>query len=280
MDGELGDASGNILVFAELTSLLVGKCSLGKLDMQRVCANLRPFILASGVAAGVASDGIGRRLVYATGLAVCALATASSPSSTTYTQILMWRCLFSVGGGCAATMMTPILADYCHEEDRGRGAGLLGAAAGTGAVVSALVLLRVPDVARQLSGGTLPPDKAVACGYYSAATVAAAGSALAAFALIPDHRCASRGRGEGETEGMGGEGEGDGGRGAACQLPVGGGRGRGHGQEGERWRLAVEHCREGVRECREVALRDRAVVLGLLASFAGESLSNFSMRRR
>ena len=111
--------------------------------------------------------------MYATGLAVCSLATASSPSSTSYMQILMWRCLFSVGGGCAATMMTPILADYCHEEDKGRGAGLLGAAAGTGAVVSALVLLRVPDIARQWSGDTLPPDKAVACGYYTAATLAA-----------------------------------------------------------------------------------------------------------
>ena len=54
-------------------------------------------IASAGVAAGVASDGIGRRIIYSAGLAVCALAVAGSPSSTTFTQLLLWRCLFSVG---------------------------------------------------------------------------------------------------------------------------------------------------------------------------------------
>ena len=51
----------------------------------------------AGVVAGVASDGIGRRIIYSAGLAVCALAVAGSPTSTTFTQLLLWRCLFSVG---------------------------------------------------------------------------------------------------------------------------------------------------------------------------------------
>ena len=118
--------------------------------LARARASLKLFF--AGFLGGIASDGIGRRIIYSVGLAVCALAVAASPSSTTYTQLLLWRCLFSVGGGCAVTMMTPILADYCHEEDKGRGAGLLGAAAGTGAVFSALVLLRVPgELTRWLS---------------------------------------------------------------------------------------------------------------------------------
>ena len=158
-NGHAGELSGTILVVGELTSLLVGAVS------------------------GVASDGIGRRMVYSIGLCVCALGCVACVASRTFVQLLLARCLFSVGTGCTATMMTPVLAEFVHRDDKGRAAGLLGMASGLGAVCGGLVLMRVPRVAQQLSGGSLGEVAAVECGYYTTALLALGGGALAALVL-------------------------------------------------------------------------------------------------
>jgi MFS family permease len=157
LTGELGDASGTILVMAEITALIIG------------------------LASGVISDGIGRRVVYSSGLAICAIAVASSPSASTFQQVLGLRCMFSVGTGCTATMITAVLADFVHPEDNGRGAGMVGMAAGVGAVFGALVLMRVASVAQWMSAGRLSPFAAVAAGYH----VAAAWSLVGRHSLFP-----------------------------------------------------------------------------------------------
>ena len=38
--------------------------------------------------------------------------------------------VFAVGSGSIASMITAVLADFVNEEDKGRGAGLVGAFAG------------------------------------------------------------------------------------------------------------------------------------------------------
>ena len=159
--GDLGDISGTILVAAEITALGVGMLS------------------------GMVSDGIGRRLVFGGGLVVCALATAACPSSTTFAHVLACRIAFSVGTGSTATMITALLADYVHVQDKGRGAGLVGAAAGFGAVFGALVLMRVPEFALQASAGTLSEAAAVAYGYYTSSLLAL-GGCVAALRVLAD----------------------------------------------------------------------------------------------
>ena len=159
--GDLGDISGTILVAAEVTALGVGMLS------------------------GMVSDGIGRRLVFGGGLVVCALATAACPSSTTFAHVLACRIAFSVGTGSTATMITALLADYVHVQDKGRGAGLVGAAAGFGAVFGALVLMRVPEFALQASAGTLSEAAAVAYGYYTSSLLALGGS-VATLCVLTD----------------------------------------------------------------------------------------------
>lgn len=53
--------------------------------------------------------------------------------------------IFALGASACAAMLTAVLGDYVYVNDRGTGSGLLGLAAGGGAVLGALVLLQVPN---------------------------------------------------------------------------------------------------------------------------------------
>lgn len=106
---------------------------------------------------GVASDRIGRRVVFSFGFLLMALATFLYPLASSvygygdtaatlsfFNSLLFYRLIFACGGAATSDMLTVVLGDYAAEGKRSKLAGLLGVSTGLGACFGALFLNRLP----------------------------------------------------------------------------------------------------------------------------------------
>lgn len=95
---------------------------------------------------GALSDRHGRRIVLTVGLLLMAVGYAVYPLAQDTTQLVALRAFYAVGMTAATVMMSASLADYSHNQTRGRWMGTAGVCNGLGTVVMATVLARLPEV--------------------------------------------------------------------------------------------------------------------------------------
>ncbi|MGJ8687600.1 MAG: MFS transporter [Spongiibacteraceae bacterium] len=94
---------------------------------------------------GVIADRIGRRPVYAFGLAFTALGFFLYPFATSLSQLVFYRLVIALGGAAMVGMMVTVIADYSVDKDRGKANGLQGFIATLGAFIPPL-LASMPGV--------------------------------------------------------------------------------------------------------------------------------------
>eukprot|EP00026_Physarum_polycephalum_P008088 Phypoly_transcript_08166.p1 GENE.Phypoly_transcript_08166~~Phypoly_transcript_08166.p1 ORF type:complete len:510 (+),score=84.93 Phypoly_transcript_08166:209-1531(+) len=116
-----GSATGNLVFFSELV------------------------IIVTSHGWGVLSDQYGRRIVYVIGFVILSIGLGIYPFASSLKVLLGFRLIFAIGAAACATMLSAVLGDYVYIEDRGKASGLLGLAAGGGAVVGALVITQIPN---------------------------------------------------------------------------------------------------------------------------------------
>jgi MFS family permease len=95
---------------------------------------------------GPLSDRIGRRPVMAVGYLVMAVGVFMYPRAETYEGLLVARVLFAFGVAAYSVMIVSLIADYVTDESRGKATGFLGFFNGLGALITVLVLLRLPSI--------------------------------------------------------------------------------------------------------------------------------------
>ena len=94
------------------------------------------ILLMSGLV-GALSDQVGRRIIYATGIAVLALSLVLYPLATGYWELVLYRMIYAVGAAMAGAMMVAVLADYPAEKSR----GVLAATVGMISIIGVLFMI-------------------------------------------------------------------------------------------------------------------------------------------
>ncbi len=84
---------------------------------------------------GVLADRIGRRGVYAMGLALTGIGFLAYPFATSVSELVVYRLIVAVGGAAMVGMMVTVIADYACDKDRGKANGYQGFIATIGAFV-------------------------------------------------------------------------------------------------------------------------------------------------
>ncbi|MCY4165534.1 MAG: MFS transporter [Gammaproteobacteria bacterium] len=132
---------------------------------------------------GVAADRIGRRQLYAVGLAFMGLSYVFHAYVGEIWQLFGARVVYAIGIGAATGMLGTILADYPQEVSRGRVVAVSGALTGLGVV---LIKLMFGDGARVVVGSLgLPEGSALTVGLLLIAAVAFVATVVAAWGLQP-----------------------------------------------------------------------------------------------
>ena len=68
---------------------------------------------------GALADKFGRRVVYAMGMVLLAIAYGSYAFGTSMAELIFFRVLYAFGIGAATGMFATIISDYAVENDRG-----------------------------------------------------------------------------------------------------------------------------------------------------------------
>ena len=155
-ESETGVVSGNLAFWAEVIIII----SIGVL--------------------GTLSDKIGRKPVFVLGFILIAIGLFLYPSATTVGQMLGFRLVFALGSAAATAMLATVVADYAVDADRGRASGMQGVMNGLGAMVTVLLLVRLPQIF-QNSG--MSPVAAGRAAYYVAMVLAIIAAAWLWFGL-------------------------------------------------------------------------------------------------
>lgn len=92
------------------------------------------FILLLAVF-GVLADKFGRRIIYATGLLVCALGFVLYGTASSVTELVLYRVVVAIGSAAMLGMMVTVIADYTENSTRGKANGLQGFVATLGAFI-------------------------------------------------------------------------------------------------------------------------------------------------
>lgn len=93
---------------------------------------------------GALSDRIGRRPVMAAGYVVMTVGIYLYPRAESYGDLLLARLFFAAGVAAFSVMIVTLIADYVTDESRGKATGMLGFFNGIGALITVMVLLRLP----------------------------------------------------------------------------------------------------------------------------------------
>ena len=108
---------------------------------------------------GVASDRVGRRIVMSGGFLIMSVAFWLYPRAESVNELLLFRLIYSAGIAAVSVMLVTVVADYVKDVSRGKATGYLGVMNGLGAMIAALVLIKLP--ARFVEGGASPLDAGV-----------------------------------------------------------------------------------------------------------------------
>ena len=93
---------------------------------------------------GLIADKIGRRQVYAFGMATMALAYFLYPLATGIQDLTMYRVIYAVGMGAATGMLGTVTADYPQNHTRGKMIAVTGIMNALGVIFVSLVFARLP----------------------------------------------------------------------------------------------------------------------------------------
>lgn len=93
---------------------------------------------------GTLSDRIGRRPVMAAGYLIMSVGIFLYPQASDYSDLLLARICFATGVAAYSVMIVTLIADYVSDESRGKATGMLGFFNGLGALITVMVLLRLP----------------------------------------------------------------------------------------------------------------------------------------
>lgn len=94
---------------------------------------------------GASSDGLGRRVVFVTGVLLLAAGFVVYPLAETEVQLFAARIFYAFGFAAASVMLHVCFAEYSQEKSRGRWMGTVGFLNGLGVVLMALLLSRLPS---------------------------------------------------------------------------------------------------------------------------------------
>jgi len=95
---------------------------------------------------GILSDRMGRRFIYGLGLVIVGVGFIITPLSRNIETLLLTRCIYAVGAAGITAMLAIVLADYVVDKDRGKATGIMGFMNGLGAMLSALLLVKMPSI--------------------------------------------------------------------------------------------------------------------------------------
>ncbi len=121
-EGEQGVVSGNLSFWGELV------------------------IIAMVGVWGTLSDRIGRRPVTALGFLIMSAGVFAYPQARTYEALLLVRLAFAAGAAAYSVMLVTLVADYVSDDSRGRATGLMGFCNGVGALITVMLILRLPKM--------------------------------------------------------------------------------------------------------------------------------------
>eukprot|EP01125_Pyxidicula_operculata_P018782 TRINITY_DN6717_c0_g1_i1.p1 TRINITY_DN6717_c0_g1~~TRINITY_DN6717_c0_g1_i1.p1 ORF type:complete len:472 (-),score=74.22 TRINITY_DN6717_c0_g1_i1:52-1467(-) len=118
---EQGDTTGSILLWNEV------------------------IIIATITMWGIASDKIGRRIVYVVGFGLMGASIFVHTWAPNFDGLIGIRAIFAVGAAASTSMLVALLGDYPVNASRGKSGGIVGLGGGLGAVFALFVLLKIPD---------------------------------------------------------------------------------------------------------------------------------------
>jgi MFS family permease len=95
---------------------------------------------------GSLSDRIGRRPVMTMAFVLMAVGISLAPHGTSYDDLLIARVIFCFGVAAFSCTIGALVADYITNSSRGKGAGYLGMCNGFGAMITVLLLLKLPSM--------------------------------------------------------------------------------------------------------------------------------------
>jgi len=93
---------------------------------------------------GLIADKIGRRQVYAFGMATMALSYFLYPLATGIQELTMYRVVYAIGMGAATGMLGTVTADYPQNHTRGKMIAVTGIMNALGVIFVSLVFARLP----------------------------------------------------------------------------------------------------------------------------------------
>ena len=93
---------------------------------------------------GLIADKIGRRQVYAFGMATMALSYFLYPLATGIEELTMYRVVYAIGMGAATGMLGTVTADYPQNHTRGKMIAVTGIMNALGVIFVSLVFARLP----------------------------------------------------------------------------------------------------------------------------------------
>ena len=155
-EGKQGEVSGNLSFWSELV------------------------IIAMVGFWGTLSDRIGRRPIMAAGYLIMSAGLLFLPRAQSYEALLAARLAFSVGAAAFSVMLVTLVADYVSDQSRGKATGMVGFCNGIGALITVLLLLRLPKMFQE-AGQT--PVEAGHSAYWIIAGLTFATAAIMWFGL-------------------------------------------------------------------------------------------------
>lgn len=132
---------------------------------------------------GALTDRIGRRPVAVAGLALCAVGVGLYPFAGNVAVLVALRVVFALGIAALHVTMSAIAVDYVRDSSRGKSYGMLGLFSGIGAVISVLILVRLPG---NLERGGMDPVAAARVSFLVVAALVLLGALALRFTLSPN----------------------------------------------------------------------------------------------
>ncbi len=103
---------------------------------------------------GTLSDRIGRRPVMALGYLIMSAGVFLYPQADSYGELLLARLAFATGAAAYSVMIVTLIADYISDDSRGKATGYMGLFNGLGALITVMLVLRLPKIFQD--GGQTP----------------------------------------------------------------------------------------------------------------------------
>lgn len=137
------------------------------------------IILTAGIF-GAMSDLLGRRVIFAGGMAVLALTMTLYPLASDYPTLIAFRLIYAIGAAMVGTMLVAVLAAYSAEKDRGKMSAAVGILSILGVLAMISLMAHMPETLRDAGFAALDAGR---YSYWIAGAIAAIIALLLAIGL-------------------------------------------------------------------------------------------------